>query len=90
VVHGTGVVAGPAQGSVLAVRGAEVSALQRVDGGLEMRVFNPHDEATVVVVAGRAGWLVDLRGAPLERFDGSFPLRAWGIATARLDEPSAS
>jgi hypothetical protein len=46
-----------------------------------------------VAVPGHTGWLVDLRGRPLgsghegqatEPFDGSFLLRPWGIATARL------
>ncbi len=65
--------------------GAEVSAVQRVDGRLEVRVFNPCDTETTVALAGRSGWLVDLQGARQERFEGSFPLRPWGIATARLD-----
>jgi hypothetical protein len=73
-----------AVGSDLAVSGAEVSSLRRVAGRLELRVFNPSDQETTVVVDGRSGWLIDLRGAPVEPFDGSFPLRPWGIATARL------
>jgi hypothetical protein len=48
-------------------------------------VFNPSDDDTVVAIEGCTGWLVDLRGRPVEPFDGSFPLRPWGIATARLD-----
>jgi hypothetical protein len=74
----------PASGSELTVHGAEVSALQRVGGVLELRVFNPTPAATVVSVPGRAGWLIDLRGYPTEPFEGSFELRAFGIATARL------
>jgi hypothetical protein len=31
-----------------------------------------------------AGWLVDLRGRPLEPFEGGFSLRPFGFATARL------
>ncbi len=89
VITGVGRVAGPNRGRVLDVTGAEVSALQRVDGQLEVRVFNPRDEQTTVAVTGRTGWLVDLQGAQLERFEGSFVLRPWGIATARLDEPSS-
>ncbi|MDQ1391304.1 MAG: 2-O-(6-phospho-alpha-D-mannosyl)-D-glycerate hydrolase [Acidimicrobiaceae bacterium] len=85
VVTGAGQVAGPARGSALDLRGAEVSALLRVGGRLEVRVFNPCDEEATVVVPGRGGWLVDLRGAQLERFEESFTLRPWGIATARLD-----
>jgi mannosylglycerate hydrolase len=87
VVNGAGLVSGADRGSALDVRGAEVSALQRAGGRLEVRVFNPSDEETTVLVAGHGGWLVDLRGAPLERFEESFPLRPWGIATARLDGP---
>ena len=72
-------------GSHLVVLGAEVSALYRSAGATELRVFNPSGETTRVDLAGRPGWLVDLRGLPLERFEGSFALRPWGIATARLD-----
>jgi hypothetical protein len=74
----------PASGSELTVHGAEVSALHRVHGAVELRVFNPTAEPTTVSVAGRSGWLVDLRGYPREPFEGSFELRPFGIATARL------
>ena len=74
----------PASGSELTVHGAEVSALHRVAGVLEARVFNPTDQPAVVSFLGRSGWLVDLRGYPLEPFEGSFELRPFGIATARL------
>ncbi len=73
-----------ASGSELAVHGAEVSAVHRVGGALEIRVFNPRAEQTAVSIPGRSGWLVDLRGYPLEAFEGSFELRPFGIATARL------
>ena len=74
----------PASGSELAVHGAEVSALHRVAGVLEIRVYNPTAEPTVVSLPGRAGWLVNLRGYPEAPFEGSFELRPFGIATARL------
>jgi mannosylglycerate hydrolase len=76
----------PASGSELTVHGAQVSALHRtgVEGVVELRVYNPSDQATVVSLPGRAGWLVDLRGYPLTPFEGSFELRPFGIATARL------
>jgi alpha-mannosidase len=74
----------PAAGTALEVRGAEVSAVVREGDALVVRVFNPTDTATEVTVAGRRGWLVDLRGRPLAPFDGSFPLRARGIATVAL------
>ncbi|MDQ3569676.1 MAG: hypothetical protein M3396_03470 [Actinomycetota bacterium] len=73
-----------ATGSALAVEGGEVSALRRRSDGWEVRVFNPSSEPTTVQLPGRSGWLVDLRGRPLEPFDGSFPLRPWAIATARV------
>ena len=74
----------PVSGSELAVHGAEVSALRRVGGVLEVRVFNPTPQPALVSFAGRSGWLVDLRGYPLQPFEGSFELRPFGIATARL------
>jgi mannosylglycerate hydrolase len=73
-----------AAGSELTVHGAEVSALHRVGGVLEARVFNPTGVPAVVSLPGRSGWLVDLRGYPQEPFEGSFELRPFGIATARL------
>jgi hypothetical protein len=74
----------PPAGTELSVDGAEVSALHRVGGVLEARVYNPRPEPTVVSFPGRSGWLVDLRGYPRRRFEGSFELRPFGITTARL------
>ncbi len=74
----------PACGSELTVHGAEVSALHREAGVLEARVFNPTAARRTVSFPGRAGWLVDLRGHPLEPFETSFELRPFGIATVRL------
>jgi alpha-mannosidase len=73
-----------AEGSAFTIDGAEVSALRREAGVLEVRVFNPRSEPTTVSLPGQSGWLVDLRGFPREHFEGSFPLRPFGIATARL------
>jgi hypothetical protein len=73
-----------ASGAALAVEGAEVSAVQRVGGQLEVRVFNPTAQSSTVTLPGRSGWLVDLRGYPSEPFEGSFELRPFGLATARL------
>jgi len=73
-------------GSALSITGAQVSALRRAPGGFEARVFNPTDQPTTVRVEGRRGWLVDLRGRPLEPFDGAFALAPWRIATARIDD----
>jgi hypothetical protein len=73
-----------AEGSALAVDGAEVTAVRREAGVLEVRVCNPRHEQVTVDAGGRSGWLVDLRGLPIEPFDGSFELRPFGIATFRL------
>ncbi len=75
----------PDRGAALSVAGAEVSAVRRRAGAIEVRVFNPGDTAATVEVPGRTGWLVDLRGRPVAPFQGSFDLRPWGIATFRLD-----
>jgi mannosylglycerate hydrolase len=74
----------PTAGSALAVEGAVVSAVVREGGGLALRLFNPRDEPAEVDIDGRHGWLLDLRGRPVEPFEGSFTLRPWGIATAAL------
>ncbi|MEY2474977.1 MAG: 2-O-(6-phospho-alpha-D-mannosyl)-D-glycerate hydrolase [Actinomycetota bacterium] len=74
----------PASGQALHVDGAEVSAVRRVAGGLEVRVFNPGAEPTAVSVGARRGWLVDLRGRPVEPVDGAFPLAPGRIATVHL------
>jgi alpha-mannosidase len=74
----------PASGTEMAVHGAEVSALHRVAGVLEVRVFNPTSRPATVSFPGRTGWLVNLRGYPEASFEGSFELRPFGIATARF------
>jgi mannosylglycerate hydrolase len=75
----------PAAGGALEVTGAQVSAVHRVAGALEVRVFNPTDAAAEISFGGAAGWLVDLRGRPVRSFDDAFTLRPFGIATVRLD-----
>jgi mannosylglycerate hydrolase len=80
----------PATGTGLSVEGAEVSALRRSGDALEVRMFNPTPQPTTVLIAGHWGWLVDLRGRPVEAFDGSFQLRPWGIATAHLPSFSST
>ena len=77
----------PARGSALAVTGAEVSSVRRVDGSLEVRLFNPTDDPVSVDLGGRAGELVDLRGRPLAPVSGGVDLRPHGIATVRLGGP---
>ncbi len=75
----------PGEGSALTVQGAEVSALRRETGVLELRVFNPTDTPTTVEMPGRSGWLVDLRGRTLATFEGEFPLGPHRLATVRLE-----
>ena len=74
----------PSEGSPLTVEGAEVSALRQVDGAVEVRLFNPSAEPAAVRLVGCSGWLVDLRGLPLQPFEERFELGAWRVATARL------
>jgi mannosylglycerate hydrolase len=74
----------PDRGSALSLQGARLSALYRREGQLELRVFNPTPEETTVRLGEARGWLVDLRGRPSAPFTGSFPLRAFGMATIRL------
>ena len=76
----------PATGAALHIDGAEVSAVRRVAGALEVRVFNPTADETRVDLGERSGWIVDLRGRPVAPFDGGFPLRPGGIATVRITE----
>ncbi len=66
--------------------GAVVSSVLRDAGQLIVRVFNPTAAATTVRIPGRHGWLVDLRGRPLEAFDEAFVLAPWRIATAQLTD----
>ncbi len=75
---------GPATASALKVGGAQVSAVRRVDGELEVRVFNPTDATTRVQIAGRSGRLVDLRGDTVAPFDEAIDLAPQRIATIRL------
>ncbi len=75
---------GPTTGQALSVQGAEVSAVVREAGRLQVRVFNPTDEPVHVDIDGRQGWLLDLRGRPLSPFEGRFELAPWQIATAAL------
>jgi mannosylglycerate hydrolase len=86
VVNAPGGGSRPAHGQELSVEGAKVSALRRAPGGLEVRVFNPTDAETTVRIDGRKGWVVDLRGRPLEPFEGRLALAPWRIATLRLDD----
>ena len=89
VVYAPGGGGRPPEGSGLVVEGAEVSALRRVDGALEVRVFNPRSGSATVRVGEERAWLVDLRGRPLGAVEGGFELRPYGIATVRIPSRAA-
>jgi hypothetical protein len=74
-----------ARGQGLAVAGAEVSAVRRQGGALEVRVFNPTESPTSVSLGGRSGRLVDLTGRAVASFEDRFELGPWMMATARLE-----
>jgi hypothetical protein len=76
--------AGADSGQALAVDGAEVSSLQRVPGGIEVRLWNPSDEPAVATITDGVGWVVDLRGRPIRPFEGVATLGAWEILTVRM------
>ena len=78
--------AGAARGRALSISGAEVSAITRDAGALQVRVFNPTSAPTTVEIEGHHGWLLDLRGHPVEPFEGRFELGPWQIATATLND----
>jgi alpha-mannosidase len=76
------------RGAALRVDGAEVSAVQRVPGGLVVRVFRTAaDPGRVTIehegVAAR-GFVVDLRGRPVVAFEGGLDLRPFEIASLRV------
>ena len=75
----------PDSGTELTIAGARVSSVRRNNGALEVRVFNPTSGEVTVHLPTRSGWLVDLRGRPVDPFVERFALRPFGIATARLD-----
>ncbi len=77
------------EGRALHVGGVPVSAVHReASGHLVVRVFNPYPEDREATVTtpdeDGAGWVVDLRGAPVEPFDGSYRLRPHEILTVRI------
>jgi mannosylglycerate hydrolase len=77
---------GTVTGQALAISGAEVSAVVREAEQLVVRLFNPSPAATTVTIDGRAGWLLDLRGRPVQPFEGSFDLNPWQIATVNVGD----
>ena len=86
VVHSLGGGEQGPSGSMLSIGGAEVSAVRRVGGQLEVRVFNPRASASTVTIDGESGTLIDLRGRLLGTFNERFELGPHKIATLRLDQ----
>jgi alpha-mannosidase len=78
----------PRAGTALRVDGAEVSAVQRVPGGIVVRVFRTAADAGSVRLEHEGvparGFVVDLRGRPVASFEGEVQLRSFEIATLRL------
>jgi hypothetical protein len=72
----------------LTVDGAVVSAVLREAGALTVRMFRASDDAGAVGISlggvPARGWLVDLRGRPVEPFEGTMEIGAWEIATVRI------
>ncbi|MBM3671938.1 MAG: alpha-mannosidase [Actinobacteria bacterium] len=78
----------PPSGQELSVDGAQVSAVVRDGIGLVVRVFNASPEPSVATVERHGpvqGWIIDLLGRPVSRFEGTVDLHPWEIATLRLD-----
>jgi mannosylglycerate hydrolase len=78
----------PARGTGLSVTGAEVSAVQRRAGRIEVRLFNPANVPTVARIEGHRGQVVDLRGRSLEAFDETITLNPHQIVTISLNDIS--
>jgi mannosylglycerate hydrolase len=75
----------PGTHQALQVAGGELSAVLHRGPRTEVRVFNPSDEPTRVELPHRAGWVCDLAGRAVERFEGHTGLAPWRIATLSLD-----
>jgi hypothetical protein len=77
-------------GSRLEVDGADVTAVTRCEGALEVRMvrLSSTPGRTEVTLDGRPaqGTVVGLDGARAGPFAGSVRLRPWQIVTLRLDE----
>ncbi len=75
---------GADDGQALSVEGVEVSAVVRVPGGIEVRVWNPSDEPATATITDGVGWVVDLRGRPMRPFENETTLGPWEILTVRM------
>lgn len=75
----------PPSGSRLRVDGAEVSALRRRGGCIEVRLYNPSPATTTVRIPLHSGSFVELTGEEVGRWETEFELGPWKIANVRLD-----
>jgi len=86
----TGPATQPAVGHALRVEGAEVSAVHRVPGGLIVRAFRTEPTSGPVTIehegAPGHGHVIDFRGRPLARFEGTLDARPWEIVTVQLSD----
>jgi alpha-mannosidase len=79
----------PEVGAALRVDGAEVSSVQRVPGGLAVRVFRTDANTGPVTIEHEGlparGFVVDLRGRPVVAFERAIELRPFEIAMLRIN-----
>jgi mannosylglycerate hydrolase len=75
----------PGTGRHLSVRGVAVDAVIREGSALVVRGHEPEGKSGELVIEGRSGAVIDLRGREIEPFDGRLPLRPHQIVTVRLD-----
>ncbi|MFP3905982.1 MAG: glycoside hydrolase family 38 C-terminal domain-containing protein [Acidimicrobiales bacterium] len=85
VSRGDGGGTSPLHHQLVDVRGAEASAVLGRGPRVEVRVFNPSPAPAEVEVPHRSGWVCDLAGRAIERFDQRLRLPPWRIATLSLD-----
>lgn len=85
VIRGTGSENSAINYPKLEISNCEISAITKSQEKLEIRVFNPTDSLKTAEIKGCSGSVIDLLGNPIESFNGSIDLRAFGIATIRLD-----
>lgn len=85
VARGDGGGTVPAEGRLVEVAGAEVSAVLGGDARTRVRVVNPWPTPSRLDLGTRTGWVEDLGGRVTGRVDGPIDLPAGRIATISLD-----
>jgi hypothetical protein len=78
-------------GQNLRVDGGCVSAITRESGALVLRLFNPTGHPVTTRLDWRdaplSGWTINLRGRPLQPFDGAVDLGPHQVLTVRAEAP---